>query len=361
MKKTKKALPIDDVADFDSYEVGKALVEETAILELHIGQPGFKKSIDAEHFMKVLAGLTEADMSGLSPQMKKQIDKFRQTGELADAAAGNGKPDPSLLHVSQDLIDRAAIAAIATHDKKFTNWIKRHALPSPIRFQGAYMMRMVQTDLIDKGVVDYIKGRTKLIKAFGARWNHVVDEAKTLRGPFFDSADYPSFDTVEPQYHVDFRWVNFDVPTQMAQRNKEIHKREAGKIRQFYADAAQEIRDAARISFQDLTENLLSKLGTDEAGKPKRFTGRSVEKVKEFIDVFLGGGDMTGDAQMVNIMVKCKEVLANVDPDEVRKQDDVRVTLAKAVEGIKAEASKMVVVSKRKFALAKPEAPETEG
>lgn len=353
-----------EVPDFDPFEAGKLVAQETSILEIHIGTPGFKKSINSAHFMKVLGSLTEEQIADLSPEMRQTIEDF-QAGRFAvavnndESADQKDKLDPSMIRVSQDLIDKKAIAAIAKHDKRFTNWIKAHTVPSPIKFQGAYLMRLSEVNLIDSTVLEYHSVRKMLVNQMGERWNAIVADAKTKRGPFFDPSDYPDFASVRARYQVEARWLSFNVPAALEQINVEIYKREGEKARLFFADAAQEARDAVRVAFQGMIDHLLSQLGNDESGKPKRFMGGSLKKITDFIEVFMGGGDLTGDDQMKKICNMAKDLLSGVDAAEVRKQEGLRASLETAVKAIQHEASKMVVVGRRKFALGDDE--ETGG
>jgi hypothetical protein len=348
------------IPDFDPVEAGKVIAQETSILEIHIGTPGFKKSINSEHFMKVLGDLTEEQIAALSPEMKKTVEDFN-AGKFALSANGDepeDKLDASMIRVSQDLIDKKFIKAIGKHDKRFTNWIKAHAVPSPIKFQGAYLMRLNEAELIDSAVLEFDKERRELVNAFGERWDAVVADAKTKRGPFFEASDYPSFNSVRSSYCVEARWLSFNVPAALAEINKAIYQRESKKAQLFYADAAQEARDALRASFQGMTDHLLSQLGNDESGKPKRFMGNSVVKLQEFIQMILGGGDLTNDVELQEVAKKAKDILSGVDAATIRKEEGLRATLETAVAAIKSEASKMVVVGRRRFALGEDEPAE---
>lgn len=350
------------IPDYDPFEAGKLVAQKTSILEIHIGTPGFKKSINSAHFMNVLGSLTEEQIAELSPEMKKVIEDF-QAGKFAvavDEGETKDKLDPSMIRVSQDLIDKKAIAAIAKHDKRFTNWIKAHAVPSPIKFQGAYLMRLDELDLIDSTVLEWSAVRKMLVNQMGERWNAIVADAKTKRGPFFDPKDYPSFSSIKARYDdCEARWLSFNVPAALEQINVEIYKRESEKARLFFMDAAQEALDATRVAFQGMVDHLLSQLGTDEQGKQKRFMGGSLKKITAFIDVFLNGGDLAGDNQMKQVCQMAKDLLSGIDPKDVRKQEGLRSSLETAVKAIQHEASKMVVVGKRKFALGDDE--ETGG
>lgn len=345
------------IPEFDAFESGKLIAQQTSILEIHIGTPGFKKSINSEHFMKVMGELTEEQVAELSPSMKKAVEDFRAGKFAMENGEAEDKLDASMIRVSQDLIDKKFIKAIGKHDKRFTNWIKVHAVPSPIKFQGAYLMKLNEAELIDDTVLEFDKERRELVNAFGERWEAVVADAKTKRGPFFDASDYPSFNSVRSSYAVEARWLSFNVPAALAEINKAIYQRESKKAQLFYADAAQEARDALRISFQSMTDHLLSQLGNDESGKPKRFMGNSVVKLQEFIQMILGGGDLTNDVELQEIAKKAKDILSGVDAATIRKEEGLRATLETAVAAIKSEAAKMIVVGRRRFALGEDPEP----
>lgn len=338
---------------------GDQVMNSTAVLELHIGTPGFKKSIDSAHFMSVLQGLSDEEIATLSPEMKKTVELVR-AGQMNVDKDESGKPDPSMIRVSQDLIDKRALKAIGKHDKRFTNWIKNKALPSPLKFQGAYLMRSSEEEVnsVSDSLEAFAETRKGLVQALGQKWDATVADAKPKRGPFFTYEDYPPFNTIGPRFVVEYRWLEFNVPAAINKAKAEIQAREGAKAKQFFVDAAQETRDAARVAFQGLTAHLLGQLGNDENGKPKRFMGNSVDKMMDFIQVFLTGGDLTGDGELKKFCLMAKDILGNVDPSVIRKNETVKDALKGSVEALAQEASKLVVVSHRKFALGAYEDPD---
>jgi hypothetical protein len=353
MKPIPKPLPLDD-SNFDPFKVGAQMAQKTSILELHVGKPGFKKSINAEHFISTLEGLSEDQLAALSPEMKKLIDKYR-LGTLhlttKDDAEEDDMLDPEMIHISQDLLDRAALQAIEAHYGKFMKWIKHHAIPSPIRFQGAYLMRLDMIPEIDTVIEEFEQTRNDLIDALAARYEELREDAQRRRGPFYTSEDYPPFHKVRQRYTLEWRWLDFNVKAALKEVSKKLYKREGEKWKKFFADTAQETRDAARITLQGLVDHLLSQLRTDEDGKKKKFQGRSVEKMKEFVEAFLNGGDLTDDNNMMKVARKAKRVLDNVDADDIRKEEALKDALEYAMNIIKKEAGQLTVASTRKFAL----------
>lgn len=343
------ALPTLD--DFDPVAAGENIAKETIVFECHVRAPGFTKPIRADIFIQNVSKMTDEEQAALPPEtvaLFNEMQTRRQT-----LANGARRTDPSMLHVSQDIIDRKEIKDIERLDTQFNEWLKSplRSVPCKMLANGMYLIRKDAVASVDQAVVDFVNKRKVLLDVFEEKYTPLREDARNRRGPFFSETDYPEFHIIRAKYRVEGRYLSFNVPQALEKINAEIYQRETEKLRVFFADAAQETRDAARIAFQGLVDHLYGQLGNDESGKPKRFYGTSVTKLREFVEMFLAGGNLTGDQDLTQFVTQARDLLAGVDPEEVRKDKGLRSTLETGINKIKEEASALVTVQQRKFNL----------
>ena len=342
------ALPTLD--DFDPIEMGEKIAKETIVFECHVRSPGFTKPIRADLFISNVSKMTDEEVAAL-PQETVALFHDLQTKRTAQTTGR--RTDPSFLHVSQDIIDRKEIKDIERLDTQFNEWLKSplRSVPCKMLANGMYLIRKDAVGSVDQAVVDFVNKRKALLDVFEEKYTALREDARNRRGPFFNETDYPEFSLIRAKYRVEGRYLSFNVPQALEKINAEIYARETEKLRVFFADAAQETRDAARVAFQGLVEHLFSQLGNDEEGKPKRFYGTSVKKLQEFVEMFLAGGNLTGDDDLTKFVSQARDLLQGVDPEQVRKDKGLRSTLETGINKIKEEASALVTVQQRKFNL----------
>lgn len=336
--------------DFDPVAAGENIAKETIVFECHVRAPGFTKPIRADLFIQNVSKMTDEEVAALPPETVALFNDMQV--KRASPTTGR-RTDPSLLHVSQDIIDRKEIKDIERLDTQFNEWLKSplRSVPCKMLANGMYLIRKDVVDKVDQAVVDFVNKRKALLDVFEEKYTALREDARNRRGPFFNESDYPEFHIIRAKYRVEGRYLSFNVPQALEKINAEIYQRETEKLRVFFADAAQETRDAARIAFKGLVDHLFEQLGSDDSGKPKRFYGSSVTKLREFVEMFMAGGNLTGDDDLTKFVSQARDLLSGVDPEQVRKDKGLRSTLESGINKIKEEAADLVSVQQRKFNL----------
>lgn len=333
-------------SDFDPVEAGKRILNETVVFELHIHAPGFRKKIRAENFV---TNATNGNGSNSSDEAQEAIEglEFKPTA------------DPSFIHVTQDILDRNEIKAIGKHDSRFTSWIKERAVPSPMLANGLYLLPIHLIEDVETATNNYVHKREELINTFEQKYEGLIEDARSRRGDFFEATDYPIFQMIREKYSCEYRWLSMNVPAVLQRVNDDIYRRAQEKAQMEWADCAQEMRDAARVSAQEYLAHISEQLGNDESGKPKRLHESAVNKFRDFIQVFLSGGDLTGDDALQNVLKDAKEILSGVDVKSTRKDGSLRSSLKTAVDNLATQASGLITTSRRKFNFGAQDALET--
>lgn len=340
-------LPLEDVvpgevAAFDPVAAGEKMAKETAVMEVHIRRPGFTKPIPPGHF---ILKIKEAGEQAMTAEQEAILEQYRS--QIVQRKGPNGEmTDTTMLHVSQDILDRKEIAIIVNHDDKFSAWLKAQAIPSPMLAAGMYQIRLHRFTEVENAIEAFVKRRRILINNFRDRYLALKEKAKAGRWPFYDEADYPAWELIEAKYRVEARPLTFNVPAALERINSDIYKKYQAQAKLQWADAAQEAFDMQRAAFSGLLEHYTEMLGRDDTGKRKSFRPAAVKKLQEFLTVF---NEMNvGDLELERVVNQVREVVAGVDVAALKKDMTLRDAIQPAFAKLKDMAASLVTVRERK-------------
>lgn len=139
-------------------------------------------------------------------------------------------------------------------------------------------------------------------------------------GPIYDEKDYPAPDELAEMFGLDWQWLALGVPEDLPAA---LRAQAAEKLERQFSEAAEEVKDALRVSFQKLIEHAVNCLTPGEEGKTKVFRNSMLENIQAFIDVFEARNIMS-DNQLQELVGKAQEILIGISPDDLRKKEDVR-------------------------------------
>lgn len=360
---TMELLPLETVQpaivdQFDAMAVGEKLAKETAVFEFHASRPGFRKPIRSAEFIRKIKAAGEQAMT---PEQASKLAQYQAT--ITTTQGPNGEvTDTTMLHVSQDILSRKEITAIAYHDGRFWNWLKTLSVPSPMLAPGMYQITLPRVEQLEAALGAFAGKRLVLIEAFKNKYLELKEEAKQRRWPFYNEADYPEWADIEAKYTVEARWLTFNVPAALERINSKLYEEQKQKAKIQWADAAQELRDGQRALFQELLDNFVEMLGKDEVtGKRKTFRPTAYKKLIEFCDM-AKEFNITGDVGLDDMIEKTKAVASGVDVTSMRKDVSLRDTMLTAATKLKEQAAHLIVVRERKVVFEdEPEDDDEEG
>lgn len=165
-------------------------------------------------------------------------------------------------------------------------------------------------------------------------------------GPIYLESDYPASDSLSDKFQMNWNWLSLTLPEDALPAA--LRQREADKLSRIYSDAGQEIKNALRMMFQELLEHATDRLRTEPGKDAKVFRNSMITNISDFFDTF-PARNLMDDAELAAVVTQCKEVMAGVTPDVLRKDMGVRdATLTKLAE-IKALVDPMIETEGRSF------------
>ena len=301
---------------FVGIQEAEKVIQNTVVLELHLRNPGFGKSVKTDEF--------QANYS--LEEIPKSISIFVST------------------------IDRVHIKPLTELKSQFISWLKSRAMPSGFLANGMYLIPLSLIGVIDGKINDYKTQLDILLGEFELKYQDIIEESKVSLGKTFNPAHYPDFSEIRKSFKVEARYLTLNVPAALEKVNKEMFDKEMEKHKAIWADATEDIRDGLRAGFHGLVSNFTSKLGKDEKGKYKTFHGSTVEKLKDFVTTFTDR-NLTNDDELAKLATDAKALLSNVDPKTIRKDESFRNTIAEDFKKIQDIADSLVVSRTRKIEL----------
>jgi hypothetical protein len=117
-----------------------------------------------------------------------------------------------------------------------------------------------------------------------------------------------------------------------------------------WTSAGEQIMQALREGFQKIITHAVSVLEVGEDGRTKKFRDASFDNINEFIDLFKNK-NLTNDIELEALVKKAKKIMTGIDdPQDLKKDPDMRKVVEKGFTDITKQLSKMVEAKpKRKF------------
>lgn len=194
----------------------------------------------------------------------------------------------------------------------------------------------------------------ELIPAFMRVLPDAIRSAETLPvkqgglGPLFNRMDYPPEDAIEESFKLDWQWLALGVPDDLPES---LRAEANAKFQRQMEEAAEEVKQALRVSLGDFVTHLVERLQPGEDGKQKVFRDSLIGNIAQFCEVF-DSRNIMNDGELATLVNRAKTLIAGVTPDKLRQYSAVKETALNGFSEIKAQLDTMITERKgRKVSL----------
>jgi hypothetical protein len=211
--------------------------------------------------------------------------------------------------------------------------------PSPYK-KGVYLEPLALFMEIDKQLQKFFGEWKALVADFVKQWPEMVDAASKSKdegglGPAFDPEKYPDSTEVASHFVMEWEYLSFVTPENISQVSPEMYEKAMAKEQSRVRQQVDLINEALTGEMLNLVRKLGDTLSAEVNGKPKIFRDSTVTNVTDFLSLF-GARNLTNNQALAEMAQRAMKVLDGKDPDELRKNKDVRAAAA-------AEMSKITV------------------
>lgn len=247
------------------------------------------------------------------------------------------RPDNSMYRVSKSLLDSREYKQITRHDNETRLWLYSRALPGPFR-AGTYLIPHDLVLAVDAHLRVAQQKRETLIAEFIAAYPTLKAEASDKLGSLFNEADYQAVEHLETEFGMRWSYFTFGTPDKLRGISAELFAREQEKAAATWKEATEEVRQALRAGFGQLVEHMVDRL----SGDGKVFRNTLVENFAEFMETF-EARNITNDEELQKLVKQSRELLKGITPDELRKQEALKSTIANGMAQINGKLDTMII------------------
>lgn len=271
------------------------------------------------------------------------VVEFRKLGNTrkVNMSQVDVNADKSMLHMNKNLLASPEYDAIKTHDGKTRQWLYSRALPSLFK-EGVY--RVPNTMVVD--VDEYLSARSaerrELVELFRRSYVLRVNAAKEKLNGLFNPRDYYSPDEAARRFDLTWRYVTFDTPNALKNLKDGLFEREREKIVKMVEEANEEIRNVLRLQLSELVKRMITQLTPKSDGKRKKIYDSLTGNLEDFLSTF-NARNIADDVELQALVEKARNVVKGVDPDLLRNEDFVRITVKDGFDQINKQLDQMIV------------------
>jgi hypothetical protein len=269
-----------------------------------------------------------------TPTTKRAI---RRKGEVIKV-----ETDTRMLHIYKDLFKASELQAIDREDRRIKAYLKWNTIPLPDLRIGTYAATVETIESVDRKIGDYKSYRQKgLVPALIDAYDRIVSDSRARLQDLYDPADYPSHEELRAGFTVELEYRDFGkVPTQLPWP---IRQRELERGKEKIDTLADSMKKVLRVQMAELVTQLANSLAPDEkTGKKKRIYDSMIDRFEQFLDTFQKR-QIASDEELTEMVDRAKALLSGVDPEILRKSDNIRETVAAGFAEVKTRLEQMIV------------------
>jgi vacuolar-type H+-ATPase subunit H len=271
------------------------------------------------------------------------VVEFRKLGNSrkVNMATVQVNADKSMLHMNKNLFASPEYDAIKTHDGKTRQWLYSRALPSLFK-EGVFRVPNVMVVDVDNYLAMRARERAELVDSFKRSYAMRVKEAKERLNGLFRERDYYTADEAASKFGLTWSYVTFDTPDALKNLKAGLFEREREKIVKMVEEANEEIRSVLRLQLSELVKRMITQLTPKSDGKRKKIYDSLTGNVDDFLSTF-DARNIADDDELQALVKKARGVLHNVDADDLRNEDFVRITVKDGFDKINKQLDEMIV------------------
>ena len=289
---------------------------------------------------------TQAPISEAPKMLDKaillQIDTKRfGNSRKVDVEQIQADADKDLLRVSKTLLECAELKAVSKLDDEMRAYVSNKCLPSVLR-KGVFLLPIASVEKVNAKLHQFKVQRTALVDQFVAAYEDAINQAaERLRG-LFNVDDYPPTVRIKETFALQWNYVAFGVPDTLAHIDEALFEQEREKVNAQWSEAQTVVQDLLRVRMLKMVEHLTDRLTPGADGKMKTFKSSTLSNIDEFLQDF-ETLNITGDAQLSEVVSKAKELLNGVDAETLRKTDGLRDALASQFSELETQLTGLIV------------------
>jgi hypothetical protein len=248
--------------------------------------------------------------------------------------------DKDNLTLSKRIIKSPEFRAVTGYAIKLRQELDKLCLPSPIG-RGTYIVPVVLLDRVSEVLKDAQNIYRGLVEEFLAVYPEQREQARYDLKDQYDPDNYLEPEELRKRFSVNYHLLDLNIPDP-SKIGEVAWEAESKRAEAIWANAEKEIQYAMRESFRGLVSHLADRLKVEPDGTKRKFKDVTVENLEEFFETFRQR-NLTNDQDLLNLVGSARKILKGVNPEDLRKQDDIRESVKEKMDTIKSKLDSLLV------------------
>lgn len=230
--------------------------------------------------------------------------------------------DKDAIQVSKSLLACPEYTAIERFDRDVRSWTGQKCLPAHRCLkEGIYRVPVTIIDEIEKDLKQLWAVRIALVDKMAAAYVAAIESAEARLRSLFNASDYLSVNDFIASFNFTWNYFTLAIPQSLTGY---VAEQEAKKFLALQEASLNECREALRLSFAELVNRAVDRLGFDDGGKPCAFHETMLTKFEDFIRYFQAR-NLADDTSLAALVAQAREIMSTIpDAAELRTNFDLR-------------------------------------
>ena len=243
--------------------------------------------------------------------------------------------DKDYFNLTKDILKSETYKEIGSLYSKVKAFLNAHCIPAPNYKESIWLLPNVSVTEVDEYLEYIIYGELPpLVSKFLEEYDAVKAAAALALKESFNPGNYPDAEKVRASFGIEKRYMTYSTPDNLKSINPNIFKRELENGRKEVLEMIADTKTFLRQAMRDLVAHIADRLSYDDEGNKKRFHASSITKLTEFLDNF-NNRNIWKDNELSAIVETAKSLVEGVDPEQLRSNDDLRLTYKSKFEEVK--------------------------
>lgn len=223
------------------------------------------------------------------------------------------------------------------------SWFKEISNPWPE--EGVRLIRREDLEPLNTKIAVLQTQLDQAVAGLQARYREIIEERRKNQGTMFREGDYPQ--TLEGLFGIWVEFVSLEPPAYLQVENPRLYQQACERAAARFEEAVGLIENSMATEFKGFLDDMVDRLGYDEAGKPKRFKimedGRCpvVDNLRDFFGKFRTMS--VGSSEELDALVnEAEQIVQGVKPESLRSAADTRQVLREGMAAIGEKLNAMV-------------------
>jgi hypothetical protein len=258
----------------------------------------------------------------------------------------HAEADPDFVRGTKYLVEKSFLRPIEQERNAARGYLRAHSLPFPI--SGICFVPRNFVPQIEERLQGYRDNFMRQVEVFADQYENAKLNARLRLNGLFDESDYPE----QLQSFFSFQWQFFvmDAPSRMSILDPAIYQREQER----FAEKMNEFRENAVIVLRERFIEMVNRMVDRLSGEKKIFRNSTIANIQDFLTSF-DQLNISNDQDLEREVARCREILAGVDPNSLRSDDNYKDHIARKMSEVQQQLGSMMTERPRRLVWLDPE------